>query len=183
MASQTEVTKILMVLVAAYPNAKIIEGGKGIPGTLEVYATMLSDIPADELLAGVKYCIINHPNFLPSIATIRDAVSKMHPTHTVSGADAWGVVLQAIREIGVYKSPHFEDPAIARAVEAFGWRNICLSDEQDFAIRSQFIKAYEAYATRIKEENELLGIPEAAKIMTQIAERKTLALETEKISH
>ena len=165
MATPVEVTKALMVLVASYPNAKIVEGGEGVPGTLEVYATLLADIPGDELLAAVKYCILNHPDFLPSVATIREAVRKMHPSHTVSGADAWGVVLRAIRDIGYMRQPHFEDPAIARAVEAFGWRNICMSDEQDFAIRAQFIKAYEGYAQRVREENELLRIPEARKVM------------------
>ena len=176
MASELEVIKVLAVLTAAYPNAKIIPGDSETPGTMDVYAMMLSDLPATDLLAAVKYCLDTHPDFMPSIATLRQAAEKLHPNQTVSGADAWGVVLQAISEIGVYRTPHFEDPAIARAVEAFGWRNICLSDEQDFAIRAQFIKAYEAYAGRVKEENTLLGIPEARKIMLELAEHKTLAL-------
>ena len=169
MATNLEITKILRVLVAAYPNAKIIAGDKETPGTIEVYATMLADIPADELLAAVKYAINTHPDFMPTIATLRQAHQKMHSGTTVSGADAWGVVRAAMRAHGHLDKPAFADPAIARAVDAFGWSNLCMMDTQDFATRSQFMKAYESYAQRVREEDQLLGIPEARWVMELIA--------------
>ena len=170
MATEVETTKIILILVAAYPNAKLIPGGNGVPGTVDVYVTMLSDIPGDQLLAAVKYCINTRPDYMPSVATIRDAAKKLHASgKTAGGMDAWGKVLQAIREVGYMGRPEFEDPAIARTVESIGWRNICMSDEQDFAIRAQFIKAYETFAVRFADEEELLRIPEARRVMEQIA--------------
>ena len=180
MATEREVWDVLDVLISAYPNAKLIEGREGAPGTIDVYATMLADLPALELLAAVKYCINTRPDWFPTVANIREAAKKLHKCgETVSGADAWGIVIRAIREVGVYRRPQFEDPAIARSVDALGWRNICMSDEQDFTIRAHFIKAYEAYSDRCRDEDELLRIPEAKQIILQLAQSKQTKVLTE----
>lgn len=178
MASEQEVWDVLDVLIAAYPNAKLIEGREGAPGTIDVYATMLCDLPADELLAAVKFCINNHPDFMPTVATIRGAAQKLHAAgKTVSGMDAWGIVLKAMRQHG-WNQPEFDDPAITRTVDAMGWRNLGMSDEQDFATRAQFIRTYETYARRCQEEDELLRIPEARQVMLKLAQAKQARLLT-----
>lgn len=191
MTSDAEINKILAVLVAAYPNARIVQGANGTPGTMQVYATMLVDIPPQELIAAIKYCISTKTDFLPSVADIRNAWNKIKSANdAVSGQDAWRIVQREIARCGLErwdcgdKQPEYDgDEDIRRAVACIGWREICMADETDPAVRAQFIRAYETYKQRSKEMEIIGVIPEARRIIGNVAKRleaKSFAKENAK---
>lgn len=175
MATRQQISQAVAILIAAYPNAKIIPATDGMPGTVDVYLETLQDLDPVELMQAVKFCIKTIPSFLPSVSQIRDAAEKIHLAQTggdISGQEAWGKVLERIADFGMEAGPQFDDERIVKAVRAVGWRTICLSDEQDPAIRSQFIKAFEAIAARAKTEAIVLRLdaPNSGKAFALLGE-------------
>jgi hypothetical protein len=114
-----ETTKVLALLKASYPRQAV---GRD---NMKAYALMLGDLP----FADVQRAVVRHvaeSNWFPSIAELREAA-----TGAASSApdfdEAWAEVCSEIRRVGNYGRPEFSHPAVAAAVDAVGWRNLCLS--------------------------------------------------------
>ena len=62
---------------------------------------------------------------------------------------AWTEVLAEVRRVGHYRASErqFSHPLIAEAVNAIGWRDICLSESPDI-VRSQFTKTLRTLTDR-----------------------------------
>jgi len=150
MATLLEVSKIMAVMSRFYPH---YEMGEGI---VELYAAMLPDIPPDALEAAAKK-IITTSTFFPSLAEWRlAALDILHDQASVPAPfEAWANVLSEMRRVGSYGKPQFSHPLIARAVEGFGWRELCLSENQDYD-RAHFTKAYQQLQERRAEETRAL---------------------------
>jgi hypothetical protein len=147
---EIEITKLVGVLAVAFPHAQMSLD------SINLYVRMLKDIPLEVLDLAVQQCIVES-EFLPTIAKVRDQALNLcsDPTHTFSPLEAWGVVKEAIRKVGSYRLPQFEDPIIAKAVDCIGWRELCLSENQ-IADRAHFSKIYEQLINRQREDAKWL---------------------------
>ena len=137
---QSETAKIVALLMACYPKAKV---GDHTPAA---YETMLQDLDFAETMRAVRRIIAtqDNPYALPTIATIRKAVTGAGMEHR-TGDLAWGSVLKAVSTYGIYQTPKFEDSLTEVAVSQVGWKAICNSDTKSLGfLRHGFVKAYDA---------------------------------------
>jgi len=146
------------MMVSAYPNTQISDA------TREVYVTMLKDLPLDILEAAIQQAMAES-EFLPTIARIREKAIVLTGTEHVSSLEAWGIVKKAMERWGYYRSPQFDDPLIARAVECIGWQTLC-SSENESADRAHFSKVYESLVHR--ETSEARMLPEVRQIQQKV---------------
>lgn len=167
MATGPQVTVALKILVAAFP------AHKATPETLGVYALALSDLEYEVLTRAILWCV-THCRFFPTVAEIREAVGDSSENRAPSVDEAWGEILCQVRKVGSYGVPTFSHPAIAQAVRAIDWREICLSDEIG-VVRGHFIKLYQAYEKRARDRQ--MALHDNHPIMgaiSQMAERMAL---------
>lgn len=155
---EIEVTKLVGVMAAAYPNTQITDA------TVNVYVRMLKDIPLEVLTPAIQQ-VMAESEFLPTIARIREKAIQLTRPERLSAFEAWGVVKQAIERVGFYRYPKFEDPLIARAVECIGWQTIC-SSENEPADRAHFAKVYDSLVRREDEDARML--PEIRQIQQKV---------------
>lgn len=145
---KSEAIKIIGVLAASFPSAKISEK------TVDAYATQLSDLPTELLDAAARQCAADC-KFFPTMTELRNQVHTLISPARTTPADAWGEVMTAMKSVGFYGQPHFDDPIIERIVFAMDWQALC-SSENTIADRAHFMKMYEQMVEREKSETKLL---------------------------
>jgi len=145
-ATQIDVLKVLKLLGEAYPTFQLSRA------SIEVYVGLLTDLPA-ALLEQAALEHISRSAFFPTIAELRgaafDLLEAVHPS--LSAHEAWLVVQDEIQRTGHAGQPEFADPLLIRAVDALGWRQLCLSDNP-IADRAHFVQIYQALIERQKQE-------------------------------
>ena len=145
-ATQIDVLKVLKLLGEAYPTFQLSRT------SIEVYVGLLTDLPA-ALLEQAALEHISRSAFFPTIAELRgaafDLLEAAHPS--ISAHEAWLVVQDEIQRTGHAGQPEFTDPLLIRAVDALGWRQLCLSDNP-IADRAHFVQVYQALLERRKQE-------------------------------
>lgn len=150
---RAEAAEVVLMLLAAYPNAKLN------PGTSAVYETMLGDLDAATARAAVQGLIATS-RFLPTISEIREAALAIGRGPVRSGCDAWLDIVGEIRRVGTYAQPRFADPITTDIVRRWGWRALCDSSNEA-ADRARFIEVYDALA--IRERRDALALPATAR--------------------
>jgi hypothetical protein len=73
----------------------------------------------------------------------------------LSAEEAWAAVAAAIRSHGSYREPRFTNPALARAVGAMDWNELCTNPNVE-ATRAHFFRLFGAFqegciARRVEE--------------------------------
>lgn len=124
--------------------------------TVELWQTMLGDIPFDVAQAAVK-THISRSVYPPTIADIRDAAAKITNPQSMDAMQAWDLIGEAIRKFGFYRESEAlaSLPAeVADMARRFKWRELCLSENID-TLRAQFRMAWETQTKRQKEERIL----------------------------
>lgn len=169
--TKDEAKQVIAVLMAAYPKTELpLE-------SIQLYIQFLEDLPFEAGKAGALLHIAENKWF-PTVSEIRQLAVNSIPGNAIpSASDAWGEVLKQIKHEGQYGIPNFSHPAIASAVKAMGWRNLCIS-EDGMADRAHFLKIYETYRNRTLQEQ--LQIPEVKKLVGAMQER--LLEEQEKVA-
>lgn len=152
--TENETARILAVIAAAYPRFQV--DGAGL--TLKVWYEMLGDLDYKLIQTATQKLILESP-FPPTIADVRKQVVEItqDPADQIDGATAWGEVMDAIRYYGYYRQAEAlasMSPRTSRVVKMMGWQEICTCEEPG-VIRGQFLKMYNTYATREKQ-NALL---------------------------
>lgn len=71
-------------------------------------------------------------------------------------AEAWGDVLTALKRLGSWTTPVFDNEITQKAVDCMGWQCLCESTNVE-ADRAHFMKMYEQLLSREKK-NKLNGI-------------------------
>jgi hypothetical protein len=147
---KSEVAEIVMMLIAAFPNSKIT------PQTSAVYEASLVDLPVDVARQAVTRLIATSEWF-PTVAKIRSAVVDLRLGPVASGAEAYDLVLQAIRKhgpaFGNHPEPMFADPYIAKCLGVWGtWNGACNSPSNDPGGRARFIELYDDLASRARAD-------------------------------
>jgi hypothetical protein len=152
MATEEDIARLVVLLSAAFPNWNVNEY------TNEVYYLDLSDIPTDELFVAAQHCRTEPGRkFAPSTGEIRGAVAELRgmTNNVPSSFEAWQEVLREFSDTGSYGTPKFSHPLIGRAVNAMGWKNLCLSEDQT-ADRARFLQCYEQFRERATREEIML---------------------------
>lgn len=121
------------------------------PEKTQVYWDALNDLPFEVAMAAGRKVIATLENpFLPMPAVFRGMAVGITGPKILSAPDAYAEVIRAIRNFGSYKQKEALEsmtPLVRKAVEAIGWKELCLSEEPD-VIRGQFRMAYEALEKR-----------------------------------
>lgn len=148
--TEVEAAKVVAILSASFPDSKWGEA------TCRAYESALADLDF-ELASDAVRRIVATSKFRPSISEIREAAAVVAVGERRAGADAWGDVVKAVRYVGSYGAPKFDDPLTARAVEALGWRNLCLGDSSEASDRARFCEVYDALSA--SERRSLVSEP------------------------
>jgi len=164
MTNHHQIDRALAPLALAYPHHFKQYDSGDMDAARALYHRILSDIDGALLEAAVTHWLSLAKPFHPSPGELRDMAYSLSDQHP-SAEEAWGVVKQAMRQIGSYRTPEFDDPLIARAVEIMGWRDLCLS-ENDVADRAHFFRIYDSLKARAK--NEALMLPDVRRGVEQL---------------
>jgi hypothetical protein len=159
-----EAKKLVATLLAAFPRDASFLSEEQALATASAYRASLEDLDSQRAAAAVtRLCATSER--LPSIAAIRRAALEQAEGVARAGGEAWGDVLAAIRRYGTYRVPGkdfaFQDPLVARAVDALGWRDMCAS-ENGVADRARFIELYEGLVDRRRAEGVTASLPGAS---------------------
>lgn len=138
-----------MFLSAFFPQWELTEA------TIEAWHEMLEDLEFDLARRALK-AVLSRSSGFPRVADIRRAAAEIAagPEGALTGAEAWEMVRAAVRRYGYYRELEAKAslPApVARAVDALGWEEICLSEEPG-VVRAQFIRIFEQLQERRREE-------------------------------
>lgn len=115
----SETSTVLAMIRGSYPRQKISKDA------MRAYSLMLGDLD----FGAVKRAVVEHvasSEWFPSIAELRQLATESQSA-APDFDEAWALVTAEIRRIGSYGTPEFEHPAVASAVAAVGWRQLCLS--------------------------------------------------------
>ena len=172
MANQIEIAQIVAVIAAAYPNFKVS------PQTIDVYYQTLQDISADELQAAVMQSISEAGRqFAPSVGEIRGAVLDIRKrvVNVPSSFQAWQEVQKQIRDNGGdFGRPVWSNPIVEATVNALGWRNLRMSEDQT-ADRARFLQAYDQLCDRASKEE--IALPQVRGYIETKAQRAALEMK------
>ncbi len=149
MASEEEIAAVLELLFAALPGRESVSSD-----LVEAYMQHLADLPAG-LLQEAAGEVIDTQKWFPAISELRQAartvLERRRPVPHIYAA--WAEVREQIRRQGRDGEPHFSHPLIARVVELFGWRDLCLSERLEHE-RDHFLRAYQL---ELDKEHARLG--------------------------
>lgn len=153
-----EAQQVVTLLIAAFPRQLTELDHDQQLDTMRVYRKMLADLDFERAEAAVLRLLAT-ARFMPTIAEIRAAVGVVAHGTKRSGAEAWGDVHAAMRKYGSHRTPgvefNFDDPIVVRLVRAFGWYDLCKS-ENPIADRARFIDAYEKMESTERTEAAVL---------------------------
>jgi len=142
--TEGQVAKLVAVLIAAFPSAKISTE------TSAVYERMLGDLDYPAANAAIERLLATS-KWLPTVAEIREAALTLYAGEIGAGGEAWGEVVAAIGRYGRNRTPgvdfQFADPVTAECVASLKWRELCDSDNQ-VADRARFVELYDQLAAR-----------------------------------
>jgi hypothetical protein len=159
-----EVTELLAHIKVIWPNT-----AWDVPAQVvaKVWLDLLSDMPADATRATLLD--LSGERFAPSPGALRLAVLDRIAPDTTPGLDeAWTEVRRGIARWGWPNPPcahQWSHPAVADAVEAFGWRELCESENPD-AARAHFARYFASATPRHRPRRApaaVLGALDAAR--------------------
>lgn len=150
-----ETKKLFAILMVSYPKFYPAEEKEKLRMTIELWAEMLGDVSFEIVQIAVKKLILESP-YPPAISDVRKQIADItsNPDSKIDPSTAWGEVTKAIRIYG-YPRPQEAlesmSPITRKVVESMGWQEICQA-EQAGVVRGQFLKMYEAYSAREKQD-------------------------------
>jgi hypothetical protein len=161
---KTDVIKLVGICSVNYRNFP--EAGKEAL-LIDLWANMLSDVTYQIAEIAIKK-YMSESVFPPTIADIRQRIAEVTKPRTVTPIEAWGNVTAVIRKYGSYnetKALEELDQLTRRAVQYFGYRELCLS-ENVMVDRAHFLKMFESLAER-ENKNNLLH-PALQEVFTEL---------------
>jgi len=130
--TKSEVAKLVSLMAASWIRPPIG------PETVHAYCFALEDLDHGLAQEAIR-SLIQTSRFLPTIAEIRERAVK-NRVDIPNPEEAWGIVRRAIGTLGSYRVPEFDCDEVQAAVDAIGWREICLG-ENEAASRARFCEA------------------------------------------
>ena len=121
-----------------------------------VWFGLLGDLEYAVLNAAIqKYMLTNR--FPPTIADLREIAATIQNGDIPDWGESWEKVLLAIRRFGVYRETEAiatMDELTKTCVKRLGWRNLCMSENNNHD-RANFRIIYEQLSERTKKETVL----------------------------
>lgn len=152
-----ESIQVVAVLRVAFPNAKFPDE------TAKLYAASMQRLPVEQGRQAVQKAV-ERCRFLPTLAELLEFATPQQKAS--SGLEAWGIVSAEVRRVGRYETPSFDDPKIARAVELFGWQNICDSTDERVD-RAHFSKLFDGLSDNVTPTERRIAPTETLNQLTQ----------------
>lgn len=151
MATLDEVQFTLAYLAMFYPDWNMP------PASVQAWAELLEDIPADALHAAAKQHAVTS-KWPPKLSELRQPAQQTTRQALPTVADAWDEVMERIRSGGSWHQPTFSHPLIERTVAGMGgWLIMCSMPVDETATwRAQFRDMFTSYANRAETEARLL---------------------------
>lgn len=116
---------------------------------------LLKDLTDEQFITAIKLILVTEKQINRATNIIALIREKALTTDKKLSGEAWQEVLVEISKTGSYGIPKFSDPLIKKAVDAVGWRDICLSTNI-MVERAHFLKIYDTYVSR-EQYNQTLG--------------------------
>lgn len=134
-----------------------------------VWFGLLGDLEYAVLNAAIqKYMLTN--KFPPTIADLREIATSISAGDIPDWGEGWEKVLNAIRHFGFYRETEALesfDEITKTCVKRLGWRNLCLSENNNMD-RANFRMIYEQLTERAKKENALpISLSNTIKLLNQ----------------
>ena len=146
--TQADTVELFGLLAAAYPKEPITEA------QVALYAALLESYPVDQ----VREAVLRHIQQSPWFPRISEILDQITAPDQRDPDQAWAEVQQQIRTVGYYRQPTWSQPAIAQAVEALGWTNLCRSTNPE-ADRAHFLRFYTIAQKREQHRHEWAQLP------------------------
>ena len=90
--------------------------------------------------------------------------------------EAWGEVIRNVGSVGSYGSPSWSSEALRKAVDALGWKTICLTPDKDVGtLRAHFFRIYNSQMQRecVDKVSEFRVSPEVMSLLSGIGKPPT----------
>lgn len=112
------------------------------PGPAEAFYPLLADLDVTTVAAAIQtYALGTDATWPPTVGQIRAAARPPRRAWD----EALGELRATVRAVGAYSPPPtFDDPALQRVVNAYGWERCCWQNSDDPTVRAQFRDAYHA---------------------------------------
>jgi hypothetical protein len=124
---------------------------------VDVWHEFMASMSAEEGVRAMKRHVVESPHF-PTVADICRLVreERLGPQ---DAAEAWEEVRRAFGRCGRDREPTWSTPAIAGAVEAIGWRELCNTLDEDLpTVRAQFERYFKArLETQAKQQRNQIA--------------------------
>lgn len=141
-----ECATVVAALSAGFPNAA------WPAATVAIYEAMLADLEVDVARNAIAR-LIRTSKFRPTIAEILEAAADFSIGPCRNGAEAWADVMLAIRRVGQYGVPEFDDPIVGDVVRIMTWRNLCIGETPEGVDRATFVKLYDERQRRQRQQD------------------------------
>lgn len=150
------VTKKEFAIIAAamktyYPRENLIPNNEA----MELWYKQLEDIPYKVAEACLNEWVATN-RWSPSIADLREAASRILKGEAPDWGEGWKRVQRAISNFGYYRAQEAVaslDDLTRAVVDRMGFRNLCLSENQE-ADRANFRMIYEQLVVRKEKEDQ-----------------------------
>ena len=183
MATRDDISKLIMVLAASFPNFKpgysAAERKARLSEMVQAYTAILGDLDADRLMQAA-YHLASTNTWFPTASELRQAYFSLdeRAAGVPTGDEAWAEVKGLFhRGYSGYRPPTsetFSHPRVEKALQGIGgWRMLCQS-ENDAADRARFLQAYETHTQRDRELSRML--PGVRQVIEELADRHRRAL-------
>lgn len=166
---KSEAAKLIAMLVTAFPDGLRFLDEEQRTETKALYRTMMLDLDYEIGNLAITRIIATFKKW-PQIADIRAACSRQLDGRDDRGGEAWGKLLKLIGRYGMNRRPLpmalvepepdtfiVDDPLLFRVIDAFGWRELCSSENQT-ADRARVIELYEQLALQASEDRSVRKI-------------------------
>lgn len=182
MTTRAETAKILISLQAAYPDTS-----KGLPDdVLQAMITLWYKAFEGESYETVSKVVLAHVSadtgrFMPPIGVIKDRLLKLQNPAAMTEAEAWNLVLKAMRNSGYHAKEEFDKlpPVLQRLVGSPSQlRTWSMMDFEvvNSVVSSNFKRSYRERAEQIRNYAALP--PSIQRVVGQLSEKMTMpALE------
>lgn len=148
----TEFAKLAMAIRTYYPRENILP----TPESMEIWYREMSDIPYELAEIAVREWV-HFNKWSPSIADIREQVTRLKVGELDDWGDGWRQLQMAIRRYGSYREVEALeslDELTRATVERLGYRSLCLSEEIEMD-RANFRRVYETLAERKRRDESM----------------------------
>lgn len=147
-----EFAEVMLAVTGLWPNWQANQP------TFAATERLLAGLPYLDVVAAVDSLAVESPRWFPGPGELRvRALELGQPEGGAPAADeAWGEVVRERHRAGMFAGTPQSDrqlewshPAIAAVVDAMGWAELCVS-ENEVADRAHFVKLYGERVTRLR---------------------------------